>query len=73
MTLESSEYGLRLRIFRDFAGGPVVKNLPSNAGDPGSIPGQGTKISHAVGPQSPHTTMKTLHAATKTRRSQINK
>ena len=26
---------------RDFPGGPVVKNLPANAGDPGSIPGQG--------------------------------
>ena len=24
-------------------GGPVVKNLPCNAGDSGSIPGQGTK------------------------------
>ena len=29
---------------RDFPGGPVVKNLPSNAGDLGSIPGLGTKI-----------------------------
>ena len=28
---------------RDFPGGPVVKNLPSNAGNMGSIPGQGTK------------------------------
>ena len=25
----------------DFPGGPVVKNLPVNAGDPGSIPGLG--------------------------------
>ena len=32
----------------DFPGGPVVKNPPSNAGDMGLIPGQGTKISHAV-------------------------
>ena len=32
----------------DFPGGPVVKNLPCNAGDVGSIPGQGTKILHAV-------------------------
>ena len=32
---------------RDFLGGPVVKNLPSNAGDVGSIPGWGTKIPHA--------------------------
>jgi len=23
----------------DFPGGPVVKNLPSNAGDSGSVPG----------------------------------
>ena len=34
---------------RDFPGGPVVKNLPSNAGDAGSIPGQGTKIPRAAG------------------------
>ena len=26
----------------------MVKNLSSNAGDAGSIPGQGTKIPHAV-------------------------
>ena len=32
----------------DFPGGPVVKKLPSNAGDVGSIPGQGTKIPHAL-------------------------
>ena len=40
----------------DFPGGPVVKNLPYNAGDAGSIPGQGTKISHAAGQLSPSTT-----------------
>ena len=34
--------------FRDFPGGPVVKNLPSNAGDSGWILGQGTKIPHAA-------------------------
>ena len=33
---------------RDFPGGPVVKNLPSNARDAGSIPGWGTKIPHTV-------------------------
>ena len=33
----------------DFPGGPVVKNLPSNAGDTGSIPGRGTKIPRTVG------------------------
>ena len=27
----------------------MVKNLPSNAGDIGLIPGQGTKIPHAMG------------------------
>ena len=28
----------------DFLDGPVVGNLPSSAGDVGSIPGQGTKV-----------------------------
>ena len=32
----------------DFPGGPVVKNLPGNAGDTGLIPGQETKIPHAA-------------------------
>ena len=31
---------------RDFPGGPVVKSPPCNAGDTGSILGQGTKILH---------------------------
>ena len=34
-------------LCRDFPGSPVVKNLPCNAGDVGSIPGQETKIRHA--------------------------
>ena len=34
---------------RDFPGGPVVKNPPSNAGDASSIPGRGTKIPYAAG------------------------
>ena len=38
---------------RDFPGGPVVKNPPSNAGDKGSIPGWGTKIPHATGQINP--------------------
>ena len=33
----------------DFPGGPVVKNPPCNERDTGSIPGWGTKPSHAVG------------------------
>ena len=41
-------FALRLTL-RDFPGGPVVKNPPYNAGNAGSIPGQGTKILHATG------------------------
>ena len=41
---------------RDFPGGPVVKNPPYNAGNAGSIPGQGTKIPHAAGQLSLHAT-----------------
>ena len=37
----------------DFTSGPVVKTLPSKAGDTGSIPSQGTKIPHAAGQLSP--------------------
>ena len=40
----------------DFPGGTVVKNLPSNAGDSGSIPGQGTKLLRAAGQLSTHAT-----------------
>ena len=32
----------------DFPGGPMVRNPPCSAGEAGSIPGLGTKISHAV-------------------------
>ena len=39
----------------DFPGGPVVKTPPSNAGDSGSIPGQGTKIPQATQQLSPRT------------------
>ena len=39
--------------FRDFPGGPVVKNLSSNAGVAGSIPGRGTIIPHSAGQLSP--------------------
>ena len=38
---------------RDFPGGPVVKNLPSNAGDASSIPGWGTEIPRATGSTKP--------------------
>ena len=46
---------------RNFPGGLVVKNLPSNAGDVSSIPGQGTKIPHAVGQLSPCTLEPACH------------
>ena len=32
---------------QDFPGGPVVKNLPSNVGNSGSIPSWETKAHHA--------------------------
>ena len=32
---------VKIYIFRDFPGGPVVKNSPAKAGDMGSIPGPG--------------------------------
>ena len=37
-----------LKMEWDFPGGLVVKNLPSDAGDTGSIPGRGSKIPQAV-------------------------
>ena len=40
---------------RDFPGGAVVKNPPSNAGDTGLVPGWGTKIPHALGQLNLHT------------------
>ena len=41
-----------MRIVRlGFRDGPVVKNLPSNAGGSGLITGQGAKIQHALGPK----------------------
>ena len=41
------------RTGRDFPGGPVVKNVPSNVGGMGLNPGQGSKIPHATGQLSP--------------------
>ena len=34
----------------------MIKNMPCNKGDVGLIPGQGTKIPHAVEQLSPRTT-----------------
>ena len=44
-----------------FPGGPAVENLSSNAGDVGSISGQGTKILHAMGQLSPCATPRETH------------
>ena len=33
-------------------GGPVIKNLPCNAGDMSSMPEWGTKIPHAMDPSA---------------------
>ena len=41
---------------RDFSAIPVIKNLPSSAGDTGLIPGGRTKIPHSVGQLSPWAT-----------------
>ena len=46
---------VHLKKTSDFPGGPVIKNLPSNAGDVGLIPGFGTKIPHAAKQLSPCT------------------
>ena len=57
MTEGSSRFILTIKKkYRDFPGGPVVKNPPSYAGDMGLIQGQGTKIPHAVGQLSPRAT-----------------
>ena len=45
---------------RELPSGLVVKNLPSNVGDTGLIPGQGIKIPHANKQRSPHTLEPTL-------------
>ena len=60
----------------------MVKNLPCNAGDTGLIPGQGTRIPHAMGQLSlctatlqwkiMHDVTKNLCAPTRTGRTQIN-
>ena len=66
---------------RDFPGGPVVKNVPSNAGDTSLIPVQGSKIPYTEGPLSlSATTERSLTlaqqkipcAVTQTQCSQIN-
>ena len=45
----------------DFPGGLIAENPPSNAGDMGLIPGQRTRIPHAVGQLHPHTVTEPSH------------
>ena len=40
---------VKVSCFGNFPGGPVVKNPPCNAGDVGSVPGQGTEIPRGGG------------------------
>ena len=47
----------------DFPSGPVVKNLCSNARDSSSIPGQGTKIPHAMEQLNPSATTREAYAS----------
>ena len=49
ITLPSSGAVSNISVSRGFPGGPMVKTLPPNAGDVGSIPGRGTKIPSAWG------------------------
>ena len=56
-------------MFRDFPGGPVAKPPHSNAGGPGSTPGQGTR-SHMLQLRVHMPQLKILCATTKTQHSQ---
>ena len=55
---------LQKKLHWDSPGGPVVKNLPANAGDMGSIPGWGTKILQAGGQPRPHSATTALVLST---------
>ena len=46
-------------------GGPVVRNVPSNAEDVGLIPVQGTKISHAAEQLSQSAQLLSLYTTTR--------
>ena len=60
---------------RDFPGDPVAKTLCCNAGSPGSISGQGTRLHMPQIKKNLHVTVchMLLYATTKTQHSQINK
>ena len=63
---------LNKSILEGFPGGPVVKNLPHNAGDGGSIPDWGTKIPHASEQLITHhiTTRESVHHSKRSRMTQ---
>ena len=52
---------LVVQPLRDFPGGPVIKNLPLNAGRVASIPGWETKIPRAMGQLSLYTPTTKAH------------
>ena len=41
---QSHFWEFNTQALRDFPGGPVAKNPPANAGNTGSIPGQGKSL-----------------------------
>ena len=49
----------------------MVKNPPSKTEDVGSVPGQKTKILHAMGQVSPHATTKNWHSQINTEKKKI--
>ena len=51
---------IKLKASKAFPGGPVVENLPYNAGDVGLTPGRGTKIPHTAGKLIPCITITQL-------------
>ena len=56
------EKTLTKNLEEDFPDGPVVEDLPCNAGDMGSAPDLGTKIPHAVEQlRLPTTTAESTH------------
>ena len=56
-------------FFWDFPGHLMVKNLPCNAGDVGSIPGQGTKNPRAPTREPVYRKLQSPRDATKTQYS----
>ena len=76
MTKEASIYNGEKTAFlisgagRDFPGGRVVRNQPSDKEKADSSPGLGTKISHRLSQLSPCATTKRLHDSLKTEHRQ---